>query len=224
MRVFAITLLALAVPAIAHASPNPWIAIDGSWGSYAMSDVNDDIKSVNDLLAGSGLKMDEIHGGVGVGGRFGLDVTGHWSVGIGYERLFASSKVEDPSGRIEYRFPANAFRAFGDYVVYRSNLHLGIGAGLVSASGSVEFEDKSSPPAVHVDVTGSGPLIEGSLGGEYWVVRPKFALLGSAGVRYARIEKVEGDGQTVTNADGSNYTIDYSGVLLRVGMKLAFLR
>jgi hypothetical protein len=223
MRILVFTVLAsLLGAACAASSPNPWFALNGSWGTYAMSDVNDDIATVNDNLAGTGLKMDEIHAGGGIGGRFGLDVADRWSVGIAYDRLFASSDVGDASGKLEYKFPANAFQGFAEFVP-RSGLHMGIGLGLVSAAGSVEVTDYSSPPPLKVDVSGSGPLIEGSLGGEYWMI-PKLALTGSAGVRYAKIGEIKAEGTVVENPDGSKYTIDYSGVLLRVGMKLAFLR
>ena len=66
-------------------------------------------------------------------------------------------------------------------------------------------------------------LIEGLVGGELWAA-PQFALTGSAGFRFAKIGELKADGQTVINQDGSKYTLDYSGFLLRLGVKVAFTR
>lgn len=227
MRIFAACIAALvALPSIASAAARPWIGVDGSWGTYAMSDVNDDLASLNAALAGSGLSIDEIHGGAGLGARFGVDTESRWSAGVGYERLFASTDVGDATGKIEYKLPANSFRAFGAYTFPAEgpvSANVGFAVGMVSSSGSVEISDYSSPPPIEVKLEGSGALIEGLLGGELWAA-PQFALTGSAGFRYAKIGELKADGQTVVNQDGSKYTLDYSGFLIRLGVKVAFTR
>jgi hypothetical protein len=226
MRILAACIAAMAVlPSIAWADARPWASVDGSWGTYAMSDVNDDLAAVNASLAGSGLSIDEIHGGLGLGLRFGVEVGSRWSTGVGYDRLFASTDVGDATGKLEYKLPANAFRVFEEYSLPsqgRAGLNLGAGLGMVSSSGSVELTDYSSG-SFKAHLKGTGLLLEGLLGGEIRAA-PQLALTGSAGFRYAKISEVKAEGQTVVNADGSKYSLDYSGFLLRLGMKVAFTR
>jgi hypothetical protein len=93
----------------------PWIDAHGSLSTYGMTDVNSDIGNVNALIAGTGLSMDEVHGGLGLGVMFGIDLSDQFSIGVGYDRLYASSDVGDETGSIKYDFPANAVRGFGQY-------------------------------------------------------------------------------------------------------------
>jgi hypothetical protein len=190
-----------------------------------MGDVNDEIRNVNAALAGSGLTMDEINNGFGFGITLGGDFNNPVTIGLGYDRLFGGSEVGDQSGSIKFDLPANAFRAFGEYRLPSSGQFrpwVGIAEGLVSASGSIELAVTGVGTDAG-DVSGVGPLTEAYVGGDVWAA-PTFAMAASLGYRYAKIGEVKVRDQTVFNADGSKYTLDYSGLLLRVGFKIAFMQ
>src|SRR5207249_4695170 len=68
MRIISFALMAAALLAPAStfgASLKPWVGLNGSWGTYSMSDMNDKVGVINSAIAGSGLSMTEIHNGFG---------------------------------------------------------------------------------------------------------------------------------------------------------------
>ena len=222
--VLALVAIALLAPGSSQAAGfKPWAAASGSWATYSMKDVNDQIGSINQTLAGSGLSMDEINNGFGFGVAFGGDLNDALSVGVGYDRVFGSSDVSDASGGIKFDFPANAYRGFGEYRFPSTGQfkpHLGISLGMISTSGNVELSAAGSPTDKS-KVEGSGPLAEAYVGGDMWA-SPQFAILGSVGYRYAKVSEFKVAGETATNADGSKATMDYSGFNARLGIKFAF--
>ena len=50
-----------------------WLTVNGGYNTYAMSDINDDIQSINDVTAP--LQMDEISSGASYGWGFGIPVS-----------------------------------------------------------------------------------------------------------------------------------------------------
>ena len=222
--VLALVAIALLAPSSSQgAGFKPWAAASGSWATYSMKDVNDQIGSINQTLAGSGLSMDEINNGFGFGVAFGGDLNDAVTVGVGYDRLFGSSDVSDASGGIKFDLPANTFRGFGEYRFPSTGQlkpHAGIALGMVSASGTVELS-VSGFPTDKSDVEGTGPLAEVYVGGDMWA-SPQFAIIGAAGYRYAKISEFKVAGETATKEDGSKATMDYSGFNARLGLKVAF--
>jgi len=188
----------------------PWLGADGSWARYFMSDVNRDIPDDE-------LGMDEISSGLGLGASAGLDLSPGLGIGVGYERLFASSEAGSGSS-LKYDLAANAYRAFVEYRLKsagRLGGRLGIAGGTVMEAGSVEIGDES------FDVTGSGPLIEAYATTE-WQAAPHLAVVFSQCCRYARVGEVKADHAVLWNADGSRFSVDYSGIFLRLGLRVPF--
>jgi opacity protein-like surface antigen len=226
MRTFAFLMLvaALAFPACATARVKPWLGTDGSWATYSMTDVNRLIRDFNKVVADVGLltTMDQIKYGLGFGAALGIDLPGGVALGLGYERLTASSGLS-PLGSNEY--PADALRAFAEYklpVRGLTGLHLGAAGGTVSEAGRMEF----TMPWIteNVRLSGKGPLVEVYVGSAVWAT-PQFGLSGSLGYRYAKVGKVKGklghETATLYNDNGSKFTIDYSGMFMRLGLKAA---
>ncbi len=151
------------------AGARAWIGGHLGLSTYSMSDVNDDIGTINAALAGTGLSMDEINGGMTAGGVFGIEFPNGFTIGAGVDRLNASSEVGDASGGIEYDLPANAFRVLGQFAFKgrgRSGAHVGASLGKVSSSASVSVTE-TGVGSVSTDLEGSGPLFEGYFGGDW---------------------------------------------------------
>lgn len=213
-----------AMPALATAGVRPWFsgAIGGS--TYDMTDVNDEIGVINGFINGTGLQpMDEITKGLNFGLAFGLDVGSGFAVGVGYDRLNGQSDIGDASGSIEYDLPANLVRAFGRYSFEsagRASGFLEASLGSVSSAGTISIAI-TGVGSVTGDVEGSGLAFEGAGGVSLWAT-PQFAVTGAAGYRFAKVGNVTVDGTRVYAPNGSDYSLDYSGLFVRTGITVAF--
>jgi hypothetical protein len=213
-----VTLVSPATAGTGHA----WLGGHASYATYSMSDVNSDIGDINAAIAGTGLTMREIHGGFGFGALFGFDVSDRFSLGLGYDHLTGSSDVGDPSGSIKYDFPANAFRVFGQYSftgMSTSGAYLGAAGGFIRETGSVSVSVTGQGSA-SADIKGSSGLFEVFLGGDWWAA-PQVALTGSGGYRYAKISEAKVNDNIIYLPSGQKESIDYSGLVLRAGIKFA---
>jgi hypothetical protein len=218
--------LSIALPSPSVAAGNrPWIGVLGGLSTYSMSDVNDEIGSINAGLAGTGLKMDNIKDGGQVGAVLGLELPTGLSLGLGYEYLTGSSEVGSANGSLKFDFPAHAYRAFAQYTIKGpgvSGLHVGGSVGMVSSAGKATLL-VSAVGTASGDTKGSAPLIEGYLGGDWWASRG-FALTGSAGFRYANIDEIKMNDQIVYVTPGNKEALDYTGVFLRAGVKFSLTK
>jgi hypothetical protein len=218
--------LSLSYPAVTSAGTiRPWLAGHGSIATYSMSDVNSDIGDINAAIVGTGLTMNEIHSGFGLGAMLGLDLSDRFSAGLGYDHLSASSEVGDATGSLTYDFPANAFRVFGQYSftgVSASGGYLGASAGLIEEAGSVTAASTGAG-SLKGNIEGTGGLLELFVGGDWWAA-PQLAIYGSGGYRHAKIGEAKINGSILYLPNGQKEGIDYSGLLLRVGLKFAFTK
>jgi hypothetical protein len=228
MRALPMLLLAagLALPAAAPAGVvKPWIGIDGSWAGYSMTDMNRElVGEIDAAVRPYGYRLHKIEDGFGFSAAFGVSLPVGIELGIGYERLSATTDLLTVWTLLTINAPANAFRAFAAYefpIQGPMGLHLGVAAGIISEAGEIG-EDW-----VSIKTTGTGPLLEGSLGSDFWAT-PQFGLAASLGYRYAKVGKVKsevlGVSETMRNRDGSNFTTDYSGVFVRLGFKVALTK
>jgi hypothetical protein len=223
MRTCVVVLVSLAfvlipVSVLGQVKPTLWLGGAFGFGTYAMSDINDDISNFN---AVTGLNMDEINNGFSFGIQAGVNATPALSLSAGYERLFASSKVGDYSGEVEYNFPANAIYGEAQYTFPSpSPFHVGLSGamGMVSAAGEVKVVVYGYGSATG-DISGSGLFFAGKLVGDYYA-SPRLIISPSFGYRFAKISEFEVDGEPAYNSDGSRMSLDYSGFILRGGLKV----
>ena len=218
MRALPILLLAvsLSIPAPTHAtSLRPWVGLGGSHGRYSMGDVNRDLDELNTELKQTSLHLAPITDGPGCGASAGVDLGKSLSLGIGYDRLFASSGVADATTYFRYRVPAHELRGMVEYAFPRRGpmgARVGVAAGQMRVTGHIVGDNV-------VEVRGTAPLFEAYLGGDWWG-QPRCGLTATAGYRYARVDEVTIGGKVAVKPDGANYRLDYSGILLRLGLKI----
>jgi len=210
----AVAALLFAETAAARSGPGAglWLEGFGSWNTYSMTDPNRLVGLVNDELTGTGLSMDRIRDGFGLGIRAGGDLS-LLTLGIGYERFFARSSIPGVIGTVQLTFPANAVLGLVEYRLPASRaagVRLGVAGGIVSLAPVSRV--------LPVELTGSGPLLEGYAAAEWWTT-PHVALVGAAGYRFAKVGKPESGGVRV-----SDFEIDYGGVQVRAGVKFALVK
>ena len=212
----------LLLPATSTAAARPWLSGWFGGSIYAMGDINYNIGVINDALAGSGLEMEEINRGLQYGGALGLDLGTSFSVGVGYDRLTGQSDVGNQFFSIEYDIPAYLLRGFGRYSFESTGKTKGFleaSLGRVTCDGNATTTVSVVGPAT-ATLDGSGLAAEGAGGFSYWT-NPRVAVVGVLGYRFANVEDVEANGAPSSDPNGDPYSIDYSGVFVRLGLTLA---
>lgn len=206
-----LSFLALPGPASAGASSG-WLSLEGGISWYDMSDINAEIGNLNAFIAPN--HLDEINNGLSLGISGGISLSKGTRVGVGYQRLYASSEADQ--GNIEYQLPANTFRALVELnKTTESQLEYGIGAGagLLSLDGHVrpsltEGRLEGSTFLADIHLFGGVPV------GSWLVVTP------SAGYRFADIGNVELDGTRITTF-GRYLHADYTGPFAQLGFRVS---
>jgi hypothetical protein len=223
---FVVLLACASSPARAD-GVKPWLAVDGAWSYCALGQLNDHIDGLNQALTGFA-SMDNVHGSFGFGGAVGVETAEGVSVGIGYERLAGSTSMTLPegAGTIEYDLPATVIEGTVSTRINRGPtlLRLGVSGGVIMAAGENRyFLDPLNPVVLKFD--GMGPTAEARLSAER-ALGSAFALTGSIGYRIAkvhspRIQDVDGNYQNWMDENGGQFSLDYSGPVVRIGLRLA---
>lgn len=243
----------LTAPAGAAASTSgrgikPWVGLNGSWGGYRIPDTDSLIERYDAALGEVGeqnhLGPKAIGGGFGFGGSLGLDFPGHLTLGVGYDRLTASSKASNADGSNEYQLPANVFRGFVEHrfqTLRHLGTRLGLAGGAVMEARSAARDSTSSDGRkLSFPIKGSGALLE-AYGSAEWQATSRFTATASLGYRYAKVREVKvaevvhhqvmGLTEEVTvgevvyfHGNGSPYSLDYSGLIARIGLKVALTK
>lgn len=201
----------------AGGSPSVWLGASVGFGTYGMGDINDDIKDFN---AATELNMDEISNGVAFGIMGGVQVNPAINLMAGFERVAASTDVGGGGVSLEYSLPANVLYGGVQYnLPSESPFKIGFAGaiGLAMAAGEIRYTE-SGEGSFSGDVEGSGVLFQGQLVGDYYAA-PTVVICPSVGYRLAKIGEFEVDNDIVYNDDGSKMELDYSGLILRLGLK-----
>ena len=213
----------LLMPHAAHAlGERPWLTLNGVGGTYGMSDLNSEIDAFNAANAGTGVSFAHVDGGYSLGGAIGFETPGRWNIGLGMDRLQASTIASDASGSLEYRLGANAWRAFVEYALQpigSSGIFVGGSLGFAQEKGHVILSSPGVEP-LKLGTSGNAPLFEGYAGGNWWLT-PQFAVTGTAGYRYARLKEFKLEGNTFLMSNGEAMSLDFSGPTFRIGIKVA---
>jgi hypothetical protein len=214
--------LLFVLPATALAGVRPWVA--GSFGTslLAMGDVNDDIGAINSGdLAGTGAQMEKINNGLNFGGAFGLDVGRDFAFGIAVDRMLAQSEAGTTNASVLFDAPGEVVRGFARYSFWNA----GPARGYVEASAgrartlATLNAQSSEEGTAHAGLEGTGPAYEFAVGLNTPSLS-QFALGAALGYRYAKATDVQVEHEPIQNTSGGSYTVDYSGVFLRVGVTL----
>lgn len=219
----ALAALLLTAAAPAHAEMRVGVAVFGGYNSHAMDDANELIEDVNDGLVGSGYSMDEISSSWGFGGGVRLRPSGDkLMIALDYEKLNAGSELEVFGSSFEIEAPADAFTGTLFYLFPSSSrARVGLGAGIGYYMGEGEIGADSAGVGIEIDAEGSGIGFHGLAAVDYGI-SPVVHLEAMAGYRYAKTSDLEVGGQTAFNQAGEEATLDWSGVMSRVGFAFYF--
>jgi hypothetical protein len=215
-----LTAVGLMIPLAAHAlNERVWLMLNGGAGTYTMSDLNTELDAAN---AANGSSFQRVEDGTQFGGAFGCETAGKWNLGLGMDRLAASTRTSDASGALEFGFGANVWRFFGEYAlrpIGQSTVFVGGAIGLVQESGKMIVSQPGYAPEKY-KINGKGPSFEAHVGGNWWAT-PLFGLTATIGYRHARVKEVKVDGIPFIMSNGETMSLDFSGPTARVGIKIA---
>ncbi len=230
MRAHAFVWLAaaLALPAPAAAQVEPWVGLTGDWATYSMTDVNHELDTWTAALSGTGMSMKAIHDGFGYGAEVGVEVSGEFGFGVGYDHLVARSQCSGEYGSFDYSVPANSVRVFLEYRPPASSTlaaRFGLSAGVLMQHGAIAATPVAGSPFSGTTY-GTGPLFE-VYAGATWRLTSRLAMSTTLGHRRAKINVLAVEAGDVSyiahNPDGSKESADYGGVFTRVGLEFAVL-
>ena len=95
---------------------------------------------------------------------------------------------------------------------------VGAGAGVVSCAGSLQVSVEGVG-AASGEVEGSGPVFQAH-GLVDLAPHSRASVVILAGYRSARASSVEVDGVSIQNAQGDDYNVDYSGLIVAAHLRL----
>lgn len=211
-------LLFAAVPA--HAGIRPWVSGVLGASTLAMQDINDEIGVLNAGLGADKLELDEMKGGLNVGGAFGLDLGRSLSVGVAYDRMLSQSESASHSGYVQIDVPGEIVRGFARYAF----MNVGQTRAFVELSGGrartlAGLTTRQTGGATeHFGLEGSGAAYEFAAG----LATPSDALCvitASLGWRSAKVDDIRVEEELIQNVSGGSFSTDYSGVFARVGVQ-----
>lgn len=209
----------------AGTAPRLALAIHAGYNHYKMTDVNEDLigHSINEvILGGTGFALREITGGLGFGAGLRFLPTKRLSLTVDYDRLTAKSHLS--LFTIDFNVTAPAHALTGTAIFWfpsstRVRGGVGAGGGYYWSDGS--FGADTSGVGITVAMTGSGPGFHG-MGVLDYTISPNVHFEGSAGLRFAKTKDLEIEGQPAKTEDGSEATLDWSGLMTRAALVFYF--
>jgi len=219
MKSGVMAIVFLAISPVFAVAAGPWAAFNVGYGTYSMSDLNDQLRFINNF---GGLSIDEINGGLNVDLTAGYQFVSGLGLGLGYGRLNGSTSYSDPTGILEINVPANVFKALIEYHLEsksKADLYFRGEVGSISATGDALLTDGIN--RLTTDYEGSSLFLAGIFGVGI-PMSTSVGIHGQLGYRMANIDPVKDNGTLPFQNDGSPMTHDYSGFLIRVGVRVHF--
>jgi hypothetical protein len=207
-------ILFLVLPSVSIAK-KPWLSVTYGYGSYSMQDLNEFISEINNASGGN--FIDEINGGQIFSVCGGFQYPSGVSFGIGIEFLVADSKYSDPGGFLEIQIPATVYKGLIEYQFNTSsNLvpHISGELGMLQTDGQISWAVGEEGESLK-SLGGSSVFLSGVAGIDLRVSKT-IAIRGQAGYRFADIAYLD------NGIYKTNFGLDYSGYLLRAGIKVTF--
>ena len=212
-----IIIAIFAIPASGRNLPKFWVGSSLGFNTYSMSDFNDYIDAFN---AYYDVSIDKISTGMSYGLEAGVQLNSSFEGYIGYEGNSASTKLQDVGGTLTFSYPIDVLFAGAQYTVWRVP-RWGFGfagdIGRMSVNGK-ETEYINEWGGKSYAVSGDDILLRGLIFADYRAGKV-ISISPSIGYRHAKMSEYRINGKVVHKADGSNETLDYSGLIVRLTVK-----
>ena len=208
------SLMILTVSAMADSGLRFWAQGVAGYNTYELADLNDELNEVG---------LDEISGGLVIGGGVGVALPSGWRIGAGLQHFAANSERSENGVTLEYDVPAMAFFGTVEFTRQTGARHT---VGLAGSVGAVQLDGTlrlavAGYGASEGKAKGDGMFAEIRLLNEY-AVTEWLSIAPSFGYRLAKVGEVKINDEVLVKSDGENYEMDYSGLTVQAGIRVFF--
>lgn len=205
----------LATPAFADGS---WFKIAGGYSGMAMDDVNNGDFAFYETT--EGFDFPDMDGGFSLSFHAGFDMNRKFGLGFSWDHQYAKVNGNDEDIEGHLNLGANLFMAHGYWTPVRNDkIALGAAGGLgpILAHGETRVQQGSIDYG-QSKIRGSDWAFE-VMGVFDYRIKPSTVLQLTVGWRSSVIDEIKLDSAPVYNDDGTRLALDYTGYILKLGVK-----
>lgn len=190
------------------------VSAQGGWGAHTQEDLNDAINEFNQ--AAGQTVAPTLDSGWDWSVRAGMQGAGTTALGVGWQHL--SGKVDGSAGGswLELSVPADCLLAWMTWLPDNDQVgRVGLAAdvGFLQVDGSARSQFENAEPETRT-YEGKGLFLALAVVGDA-ALSESLSLQGFAGFRLAQVPNLQ------VNGVAEDYSLDYSGVFVRAGLRWA---
>ncbi|MEN8006084.1 MAG: hypothetical protein ABFS42_03675 [Candidatus Krumholzibacteriota bacterium] len=217
-----VVILAAALPGQARAGS--WFKVAGGVSGMAMDDINNQDFRFYDYTI-EGFNFPDLDAGFSLSFHLGYDLSPAFSLGFSWDRQYARVDGTDQDVTADLNLDANFFMGH----LYWRALHVGkfdfgavAGMGPAFAAGKVRLTGANNVNYGQGDTTGSAALALEFMGLMDFAVGESTIIEVTVGWRDATVKDVKYEGRPALKDDGSALALDYTGYIVKAGLKYVF--
>lgn len=213
-------MVLLVFPATADADSGTWIKGAAGWSGMAMGDINNADFRFYDYTI-NGFNFPNLDSGFSLSLHVGQDLSETLGVGFSWERQYARVNGTDQDVSAKLDLDANLFMGHLYWTPLRtSKWRFGAAAGLgpIFSDGRVKLEDRNQVNFGEGETSGTGLALE-VMGLAEMAIGDRTQLQLTIGWRDAVIDEFKYQKATAVKDDGSLMTLDYTGYIVKLGVR-----
>ena len=201
-----------------------WFKAAAGVSGMAMDDVNNANFSFYDY-GGSGFDFPELNSGFSLSFHLGYDLSPDFSLGFSWDRQYARVDGTDGDVSANLNLDANLFMGHLYWTPLRNdrwNFGAAAGLGPIFADGKVKVTGQNNVNYGEGETSGSAGLALEAMALVDFKLKKSMVIELTAGYRSAVIKDFKYENRPVSNADGSPMELDYTGYIIKAGIKFLF--
>ena len=213
------TILLVITPDV-RANEGTWVKAAAGWSGMAMGDINDADFRFYDYSI-DGFNLPDLNSGFSLSLHVGQDFSPDFGVGFSWDRQYARVSGTDGDVTAKLKLDANLFMGHLYWTPLRTEKwRFGAAAGLgpLISDGKVKLEDADRVSYGESETNGDCLVLE-FMGLAEMSVGDKTQWQLTVGWRDAVIKEFKYQGTTALKDDGSPLALDYTGFIIKLGIR-----
>lgn len=222
--VLALTVLALLACSADQVRAGSWFKVAAGFSGMAMDDINNADFRFYEPSEG-GYDFPPLNSGFSLSFHLGYDLSPAFALGFSWDRQYARVKGTDVDVTADLDLDANFFMTHGYWTPLRTGkwkIGAAAGLGLVFTDGKVKTTGSNNVSYGEGETSGSSSLALEGLALVNYAFKESTSLEVTFGWRSAVIDEFEYASAPAVKEDGSNLELDYTGYILKAGVKFIF--
>jgi hypothetical protein len=206
------------------AAAGGWFKAAGGVSGMAMDDINEGDFSFYDEST-NGYDFPDLDSGFSLSFHLGYDLSPELALGFSWDNQYASVKGTDVDVTADLNLRANFFMTHLYWTPLRTGrwaLGGAVGLGLAFPVGDVKVTGENNVNWGQGEITGSSGLALEAMGLAEFAVGGSTSLELTVGWRDATVDDFKVDNRPVLKEDGTPIALDYTGYIVKVGVKFMF--